>query len=1150
MLSFTGCTYGLTGAESEELRIMRENTNHWKVKKINSTEQRIGGLCPLTPKEVGIFLQALGYPPSTLIYIAAGEIYGGNTHLSELMSHFPNLVFKETLATKEELKAFARHASQTAALDYIISVESDVFVPSYSGNMARAVEGHRRFLGHRKTITPDRKGLVKLFDKLEIGKLREGSSLSSLVQKMHKSWQGAPRKRRVALPGLKGIPEKTVVWTANRDDSPVSGNATLLFTATDGRLVLQTPQGQETSITDIPQSAYYVSMLDTGNFVLCNSDGDIIWQTFAHPTDTLLPTQRLTAGKQLISSASKTDQSTDGNLVQYPNDDITVPTAYWASGTYGMGDKMSLNLDENGNIYLLNATGFNVKNITSGVYATPGAIYLLRIDWDGLFRLYSHNLSPSSRWSVPWNSTTDRCDARGLCGLNSFCVSNDLEPGCSCLPGFAPVIQGNWTSGCERNFTAESCKNKGRNYIIRAEDNTIWQDVSYSVQSQTSKEDCKQACLVDCNCEAALYKDGQCKKQRLPLKYGRRSSQSGSIAFVKVEDTSESFIDMLLPTREGKKGILTKIIICLFVSLLVVNVVILGVIHHRYRASSFRRISYNGNIGICGDIAPRSFSYAELEVMTDGIPEKTVVWTANRDDSPVSGKATLLFTATDGRLVLQTPQGQETSIADIPQFASYVSMLDTGNFVLCNSDGDIIWQTFAHPTDTLLPTQRLTAGKQLISSASKTDQSTDGNLVQYPNDAITVPTAYWASGTDGMGGKTSLNLDENGNICLLNATGFNVDNITSGVYATPGVIYLLRIDWDGLFRLYSHNLSPSSRWSVPWNSTTDRCAARGLCGLNSFCVSNDLEPGCSCLPGFAPVIQGNWTSGCERNFTAESCKNKGRNYIIRAEDNTIWQDVSYSVQSQTSKEDCRQACLVDCNCEVALYKDGSCKKQRLPLRYERRSLQSGSTAFIKVEDTSESFLPTREGKREIIKDIIIIIISCLFVSSLVVIVVILVVVNHRHHVSSYRRTCHNGDIEFCEDIAPRQEHKFKHKRQEASRTKRNENILCQYTVGNVDAPSAELLAIQKACPFCASKESLGGRSICIESDSEVAVFWVNDTNFGNLSMVNVIYDICSTMHILGNMTIRFVPRSANSIADGLAKKGLALNGEKIVWREF
>lgn len=204
MLSFTGCTYGLTDAESEELRVMRENTNHWKIKKINSTEQRIGGFCPLTPKEVGIFLQALGYPSSTLIYVAAGEIYGGSTHLTDLSSRFPNVVFKESIATQEELKEFMNHASQTAALDYIISVESDVFIPSYSGNMARTVEGHRRFLGHRTTVTPDRKGLVDIFDKLESGQLKDSSSLSRLVMKLHKNRHGATRKRGGAPPGIKG----------------------------------------------------------------------------------------------------------------------------------------------------------------------------------------------------------------------------------------------------------------------------------------------------------------------------------------------------------------------------------------------------------------------------------------------------------------------------------------------------------------------------------------------------------------------------------------------------------------------------------------------------------------------------------------------------------------------------------------------------------------------------------------------------------------------------------------------------------------------------------------------------------------------------------------------------------------------------------
>lgn len=183
---------------------MRENTNHWKTKNINATEQRLDGSCPLTPKEVGIFLRSLGYAASTLIYIAAGEIYGGNTRLSELTSRFPNVVSKEILAAKEELHSFANHASQTAALDYIISIESDVFVPTHSGNMARAVEGHRRFLGHRKTITPDRRGLVELFDKLETGKIVEGPELSRLVKKLHKNRQGAPRYRDKGPPGIKG----------------------------------------------------------------------------------------------------------------------------------------------------------------------------------------------------------------------------------------------------------------------------------------------------------------------------------------------------------------------------------------------------------------------------------------------------------------------------------------------------------------------------------------------------------------------------------------------------------------------------------------------------------------------------------------------------------------------------------------------------------------------------------------------------------------------------------------------------------------------------------------------------------------------------------------------------------------------------------
>ncbi|XP_059453540.1 O-fucosyltransferase 7 [Corylus avellana] len=205
MLAFSGCTHGLSPDEADELRMIRENTAHWKIKEIDSAEQRSKGYCPLTPKEVGIFLSALGYPSNTSIYIAAGEIYGGDLHMVDLQSRYPILMSKEKLASVEELEPFMDHATQLAALDFIVSVESDVFIPSYSGNMARAVEGHRRFLGHRKTISPDRKALVRLFDKIEQGTVKEGKNLSNRIIEIHKKRQGSPRKRKGPISGTKGM---------------------------------------------------------------------------------------------------------------------------------------------------------------------------------------------------------------------------------------------------------------------------------------------------------------------------------------------------------------------------------------------------------------------------------------------------------------------------------------------------------------------------------------------------------------------------------------------------------------------------------------------------------------------------------------------------------------------------------------------------------------------------------------------------------------------------------------------------------------------------------------------------------------------------------------------------------------------------------
>ena len=416
---------------------------------------------------------------------------------------------------------------------------------------------------------------------------------------------------------MEAIQRKTVIWTANRDDPPLPQDVNLSFSS-DGMGIFTQNQGLQTTVIHAPQqSAFSASMLDTGNFVLYNSGSMIIWQSFDFPTDTILPGQRLLANKNLVSSISETNHGSgkfqlimqvDGNLVQYPASKPKPENAYWNSETSTAGEKVSLNLDGDGRLYLLNTTtGLIVKDFYRIGSLSNKTIYRLTIGFDGILRLYSHRLNQGDDWVSEWSPTSNRCDPTGLCGPNSYCTLLDQEPICTCPPGFGFIDQEQKILGCKRDFSTDGCISTNRDtFSLRELERIAWEDNAYS-NITSSKADCREDCLMDCNCDVVLFKDQLCRKQMLPLRYGRiQDGDQGGTTIIKVG----------VIEKERKKHL--PIILFGSVTILVFALIVLAItsiLIYRYRAWKNKNIE---NDGLLEDVTLRSYTYAELDKATNG----------------------------------------------------------------------------------------------------------------------------------------------------------------------------------------------------------------------------------------------------------------------------------------------------------------------------------------------------------------------------------------------------------------------------------------------------------------------------------------------------------------------------------------------------
>ncbi|CAL5440830.1 unnamed protein product [Camellia sinensis] len=189
----TGCLTGLGPEYDHIISKERDSNPDFRTRRLDMTyiQRRLAGLCPLNALEVVRLIKALGAPSNARIYIAGGEPFGGTEALKPLVAEFPNVVTKEMLAREGELAPYIKRSSVLAAIDYIVSLSSNVFVPSHGGNMARAMQGHRAYVGHRKFIKPNKRMMLHFFEEGSI----PDTEFSSIMKKLHRRALGQPELR-------------------------------------------------------------------------------------------------------------------------------------------------------------------------------------------------------------------------------------------------------------------------------------------------------------------------------------------------------------------------------------------------------------------------------------------------------------------------------------------------------------------------------------------------------------------------------------------------------------------------------------------------------------------------------------------------------------------------------------------------------------------------------------------------------------------------------------------------------------------------------------------------------------------------------------------------------------------------------------------
>ncbi|PSS05619.1 G-type lectin S-receptor-like serine/threonine-protein kinase, partial [Actinidia chinensis var. chinensis] len=298
-----------------------------------------------------------------------------------------------------------------------------------------------------------------------------------------------------------------LVWSANRD-SPVRQSATLGFTQ-NGDLILKNDDGSFVWSTNTGgKSVSGLNLTEEGNLVLYDKNNEKVWQSFDHPTDSLLLGQKLVLGNKLTASASASNWSRGSfslavqrnGLFAYIESD---PPQYYFVDDFNLMTTPYIQF-ENGR--------FSRFSIPS---ASAAQLQFLKLGPDGHLNVYEWK-GPDYNWMMAdlLASYIDDCEYPLVCGKFGICSNRQ----CFCPDEanrfetrfFRPTNYGTPNQGCTP-IIAISCDQSQYHSLMELQNTTYFNyrlltyNDNFKLDYKTDLEGCKKACLNNCSCRAAQF---------------------------------------------------------------------------------------------------------------------------------------------------------------------------------------------------------------------------------------------------------------------------------------------------------------------------------------------------------------------------------------------------------------------------------------------------------------------------------------------------------------------------------------------------------------------------------------------------------------------------------------------------------------------